>query len=110
MAVSVQGDGPSLWPSTSDTILGLVPTPRCWGKCVKSSAQHLSRVRCSPVADDLNGLRLGVPEVVRAGMGPGDMPELARLIRRALGNDPEGVAPEAGAFRRRFTGVHFVAA
>ncbi|MCL5778812.1 aminotransferase class I/II-fold pyridoxal phosphate-dependent enzyme [Limibaculum sp. FT325] len=85
----------------------------------QAAARHLRRasiLTCgiglplSPVADDLNGLRLGVPEVVRAGMGPGDMPELARLIRRALGNDPEGVAPEVGAFRRRFTGVHFVAA
>ncbi|MCB2070437.1 MAG: serine hydroxymethyltransferase, partial [Ottowia sp.] len=49
----------------------------------------------APVAGDLNGLRLGVPEIVRLGMGPGDMPELAALIRRALTvPDARAVAPD----------------
>ncbi len=62
------------------------------------------------VPGDLNGLRLGTPEIVRFGMGPDDMPELAGLIARALvGNEaPEAVAEDTRRFRRRFTRLHFM--
>lgn len=62
------------------------------------------------VEDDLNGLRLGTPEIVRWGMGPEHMPELARLIARALaGNEaPEDVAPDVTAFRQQFQTLGFV--
>jgi glycine hydroxymethyltransferase len=58
------------------------------------------------VPGNVNGLRLGVPEIVRLGMGPADMPALASLIARAL--EGEGVRDQVRAFRRRFTGLHFV--
>jgi glycine hydroxymethyltransferase len=66
----------------------------------------------APVSGDLNGLRIGTPEIVRWGMKAGDMPEIAGLIARALiGNEePEAVAPAVTAFRRRFTRMHFVRA
>lgn len=59
---------------------------------------------------DTNGLRLGTPEIVRFGMGPADMPELASLIARALtGNDaPEAVAEDTKRFRGRFRKLHFM--
>jgi glycine hydroxymethyltransferase len=62
------------------------------------------------VPGDLNGLRMGTPEIVRWGMTPADMPELAALIARALiGNEePEAIAPAVTAFRRRFTTLHYV--
>jgi len=62
------------------------------------------------IEGDLNGLRMGTPEIVRWGMGPGDMPELARLIVRALKaqDAPETLAPEVTAFRRSFSRLHFV--
>lgn len=62
------------------------------------------------VAGDLNGLRMGTPEIVRWGMTPADMPELARLIARVLrGNEaPEAVAPDVTKFRQRFQRLHFV--
>jgi glycine hydroxymethyltransferase len=62
------------------------------------------------VEGDMNGLRIGTPEIVRFGMTAADMPELARLIARALaGNEkPESVAPDVTAFRRRFTKLHFM--
>lgn len=60
------------------------------------------------VPGDNNGLRLGVPEIVRLGMDAGDMPELASLIVRALTAEPEPVAPLVSAFRRRFRGLHYV--
>ncbi len=62
-----------------------------------------------PVAGDVNGLRLGTPEIVRIGMTTADMPTLAKLIRRGLtDNDPAAVAAETTAFRKRFTKLRFV--
>lgn len=65
------------------------------------------------VAGDANGLRLGTNEIVRWGMGPGDMPDLARFIARALtGNQAEAsmgdLAAEVSRFRRRFNRLHFI--
>ncbi len=64
----------------------------------------------APVAGDLNGLRLGTPEIVRWGMGPADMPELAGFIARALQN-PErasAIGREVPAFRQRFRTLRFI--
>ena len=62
------------------------------------------------VAGDVNGLRLGVPEIVRLGLGPGEMEELAALIARGLRSEDEAkaAAPEVTALRRRFSGLCFV--
>jgi glycine hydroxymethyltransferase len=61
------------------------------------------------VPGDLNGLRFGTPEIVRRGMTAADMPALARLISRALtSNDIDAVAKDVTAFRRRFSGLHYV--
>jgi glycine hydroxymethyltransferase len=61
------------------------------------------------VAGDLNGLRLGTPEIVRRGMRPGDMPTLAKLIAQALrGSNPEAVAVEVTNFRQSFNGLSFI--
>lgn len=63
-----------------------------------------------PVEDDANGLRLGVNEMVRWGMGPGDATDLARLMARVLtGNEtPEIVAADVTAWRRKFDRLRFV--
>jgi glycine hydroxymethyltransferase len=61
------------------------------------------------VDGDLNGLRIGTPEIVRRGMGPKDMPQLARLIARALhANDAGALAQDVTAFRQTFAGLHFI--
>ncbi|MFN6951705.1 MAG: serine hydroxymethyltransferase [Albidovulum sp.] len=61
------------------------------------------------VAGDLNGLRLGTPEIVRRGVTEADAPELARLIAAALrSNNPSALAPEVAAFRARFSGLHYI--
>ena len=62
-----------------------------------------------PVPGDMNGLRLGTPEIVRWGMTEADMPELAALIARGLRSEaPEAVATDVTTFRRRFGRLHFV--
>lgn len=61
------------------------------------------------VPGDVNGLRIGTPELARIGLGTEDMVELAHLIHRALtGNDPAAVAGEVSAFRKRFTDLRFI--
>lgn len=72
----------------------------------------LPLVRVAAITGDVNGLRLGVPEIVRLGLGPADMPALAQLIAKALESDAaaSGLAPAVTAFRQRFQGLHYVRA
>jgi glycine hydroxymethyltransferase len=59
------------------------------------------------VAGDLNGLRIGTPELVRRGVMPADAPALAALIAEGLrSNAPETLAPRTRALRARFQGLH----
>ncbi|NTT84828.1 serine hydroxymethyltransferase [Tabrizicola fusiformis] len=63
------------------------------------------------VAGDLNGLRIGTPELVRRGVTPADAPTLAALIAEALrSNAPETLAPRTAALRQKFTGLHYIRA
>jgi glycine hydroxymethyltransferase len=62
-----------------------------------------------PVEGDLNGLRLGTPEVVRWGMKAEDMETLATLMSRVLkGERPETVGKEITEFRSQFHQLHFI--
>jgi glycine hydroxymethyltransferase len=65
-----------------------------------------------PIADvkgDMNGLRIGTPELTRWGMTAADAPRLAKLIAAGLKrNDPEALAPEVAEWRRTFDKVHFI--
>jgi len=84
------------------------------GQMVSKHLRRANILACGiglPIAavdGDLNGLRIGTPEIVRRGMTAADMPELASLIARALGSEPEAVAAEVTAFRQRFQGLRFV--
>jgi glycine hydroxymethyltransferase len=64
----------------------------------------------APVEGDVNGLRLGTPEIVRWGMTPSDMPALAGFMADVLAGkrSAQSVAPEVTAFRRRFTKLHYM--
>ena len=65
-----------------------------------------------PIAEvpgDMNGLRIGTPELVRRGVTPADAPAIAALIAEGLrSNAPETVSPKTRALRTRFQGLHFV--
>ena len=61
------------------------------------------------VADDMNGLRIGTPELVRWGVTPDHAEKLAGLIARArTSNDAGSLASEVAAFRQQFDRLHFV--
>jgi glycine hydroxymethyltransferase len=62
-----------------------------------------------PVKGDLNGLRIGTPELVRWGMKKEHTAELARLIAKALNtNDHASLAKEVSQFRSQFDKLHFM--
>ncbi|SFL45946.1 serine hydroxymethyltransferase [Shimia aestuarii] len=61
------------------------------------------------VTGDMNGLRIGTPELVRWGMGAEHAPELAARIAAALrANAPESLASETAAWRATFDQLHFI--
>ncbi|MDG3041339.1 serine hydroxymethyltransferase [Roseicyclus marinus] len=65
-----------------------------------------------PVAEvqgDMNGLRIGTPELVRWGVDMGDVEALADLITEGLNaNDPGAVAARTATMRARFDRLHYV--
>lgn len=65
-----------------------------------------------PIAEvpgDLNGLRIGTPELVRRGVAPSDAPALASLIAEGLrSNDPAGLACRTRDLRAQFQGLHYM--
>lgn len=61
------------------------------------------------VPNDMNGLRIGTPELVRWGMQTHHMPRLAALIKDALcANDPDAMAAEVANWRTRFDSLHYI--
>lgn len=64
----------------------------------------------TPVEGDVNGLRIGTPEIVRWGMNATDMPELAGYIAEALTPTRalSSVAEDVTSFRHRFSSLRFM--
>ncbi len=64
----------------------------------------------APVGGDMNGLRLGTPEIVRWGFTAADMPVVADFTARALESDAaaEALAGEVAAFRGARRTLRFV--
>ena len=63
----------------------------------------------APVAGDLNGIRLGTPEIVRWGVAEIDTRQLAEFISKALtANDSTGLAAEVSQFRSKFDKLHYI--
>jgi glycine hydroxymethyltransferase len=61
------------------------------------------------VEGDLNGLRIGTPEIVRIGMKIEHMQDLAGFIARSLDTnvDPKSIQREVTEWRKQFSGVHY---
>ncbi len=65
-----------------------------------------------PIAEvpgDMNGLRIGTPELVRWGMRVDDVSEIAALVAEALRSDtPEALAEQTRALRAKYQTMRFV--
>ncbi len=62
-----------------------------------------------PVAGDLNGLRIGTPELVRWGVTTSRVGELATLLARALkSSEPETLASQTAKLRGEFNSLKYV--
>jgi glycine hydroxymethyltransferase len=61
-----------------------------------------------PDGEELSGLRVGTPEIVRWGMTAPDMGQLADLLARALDGVPEDIAADVTGFRRQFRDLQFI--
>ena len=118
LAQALQREGLPVYASAK----GATPSHQCaleaarWGGG-QAAAKRMARaglLACGiglPIAaveGDVNGLRLGVPEIVRLGMKPEHMGELGALIARALGERPDAAAADVEAFRRRFRELHYI--
>ncbi len=61
------------------------------------------------VAGDMNGLRIGTPEIVRWGMKTEHMSELAEFITLGLNSEKPGqLANSVTAFRQQFSQLHYI--
>ena len=61
------------------------------------------------VAGDMNGLRIGTPELVRWGVTPEHTDELAALVAKALrSNAPDTMATEVRSLRESFDTLHYM--
>jgi len=61
------------------------------------------------LSDDLNGLRIGTPELVRWGVTESDTSTLASLMARTLSSDNPGeLATETAAFRQKFQKLCYI--
>ena len=58
------------------------------------------------VPGDMNGLRIGTPELVRWGMTSGDAERLASLIKQGLTD--ASIQPEVSAWRKDFSRLRFI--
>jgi glycine hydroxymethyltransferase len=63
----------------------------------------------APVEGDLNGLRIGTPEIVRIGMKVEHMDQLADFIARSLDASVNSdlLHREVIEWRKQFSGVHY---
>ena len=119
MAQALQNEGLQVYAGSQGATLShqLAVVAAEWGGG-QTAAKHLRQagfLACgiglpiAPVNGDLNGLRLGTPELVRIGMTANDMPRLARLVAQALrSTEPSSLAAEVAAWRKTFNRVHYV--
>ncbi|MCB1478755.1 MAG: aminotransferase class I/II-fold pyridoxal phosphate-dependent enzyme [Rhodobiaceae bacterium] len=82
------------------------------GQAASKVLRHAGFLACgiglpvAPVNGDMNGLRIGTPELVRWGMTSADAERLAALIMRGLSG--EAVQAEVSDWRRSFNKLHFM--
>ena len=97
---------------TSSHQFGVIAAPYGGGQAASKLLRRAGFLACgiglptTPVDGDLNGLRIGTPELVRWGMGVSDTERVAWLVKAGLlGQD---VAAEVADWRCSFSTLHFI--
>lgn len=120
LATAIQAEGAAVFAAergaTTSHQFALEAEPYGGGQAAAKRLRQANVLSCgiglplAAVAGDLNGLRLGTPEIVRWGMKVEDMAELAYLMARVLvhGEAPESVAAAVTNFRQQFQQLHFI--
>ncbi len=101
---------------TTSHQLAIEAAPYGGGQAAAKTLRRANILACgiglpiAPVEGDINGLRIGTPEIVRWGMAPADMPELAGYIAAALtgARDVQSIAREVTQLRRKFTHLRYI--
>ena len=116
LAVELQGQGVPVFAGahghTQSHQFAVLAAGYGGGQAASKQLRRAGFLACGiglPVAEvvgDLNGLRIGTPELVRWGMTEKDAPQLARLIAQGLGD--ASIAPQVAEWRRSFDTLHFV--
>lgn len=85
------------------------------GQCASKALRKAGFLACgiglpiAPVAGDLNGLRIGTPELVRWGVTVDDTDRVAELIATGLTcGDPQSISAEVRHLRAQFSQLHFI--
>lgn len=100
---------------TTSHQLAIVAAPFGGGQTAAKKLREAGFLTCGiglPIAEvegDLNGLRIGTPEIVRFGVTVNDVPAIAELFARALrSNDANSLVSETAALRQQFQTLHYM--
>ncbi len=120
LAVALAGEGVPVfetpWGHTDSHQFAVEANAWGGGQTVSKLLRRANVLACGiglprePVEGDMNGLRLGTPEIVRWGMTAEDMNAVAELVARVLvrGEAPERVAPDVTEFRSAFDSLRYI--
>lgn len=119
LAASLEAEGVEVFKTSRGTTMShqfaIPAAPFGGGQAAAKQLRRANFLACgiglpiAPVEGDMNGLRIGTPELVRWGMTEADMPRLAVLIAEGLrSDDPAVVAPRVAEWRKTFDQLHFV--
>ncbi|MFZ0486694.1 MAG: aminotransferase class I/II-fold pyridoxal phosphate-dependent enzyme, partial [Arenicellales bacterium] len=119
LAEALDGEGVPVFAKergfTTSHQFAIEAAPYGGGQTVSKKLRKAGFLACGiglPIAEvtgDMNGLRLGTPELVRWGVNETHAPQLASLIARALATDrPEAMSQEVSDFRRSFNTLRFI--
>ena len=85
------------------------------GQCASKHLRQAGFLCCGiglpleAVDGDMNGLRIGTPELVRWGIGSNNIDDMASLFIAALNSDtPAALAADVAALRGQFQQLHFI--
>lgn len=113
LAEAARAEGLAVFRGTQSHQFALDARPLGGGQTASKRLERAGFLTCGiglplpEMAGDMNGLRLGTPELARRGVTPGDAPAIMALLARALREPPAPLLSEVRALRARFTQTRY---